>query len=86
MSEKVKNKLTVSANSVLDGAQHISQNFYLSDLIFRSMLSNELSEEATQYMHEKLKRLGADAAGKMNDLSLEADKNGPQLITVHFVM
>jgi len=80
MSEKVKSNLGSGANRVLDGAQHISENFYHSDLIFQSLFTSDFSESARQYMDKKLEELGAAAAGKMNRLSLDADKKGPELI------
>jgi len=80
MAEQVKSKVTPRTNRVLDGVPRISDNFYSSDRIFRSLLSSELSVDALKYMDDKLTGLGEDAAGKMNQLSLDADKNGPQLI------
>jgi len=80
MAEQVKSKVIPRENRVLDGVPRISDNFYHSDRIFRSLLSSELSVDALKYMDDKLTGLGEDAAGKMNQLSLDADKNGPQLI------
>lgn len=80
MTEKTKSRIKHRENRVLDGEQKISNNFYESDLIFRSLLKQELSDDANQYMTSILQKLGSSAAGKMNELSMDADKNGPELV------
>lgn len=65
---------------VLSQQYRPSDNFYESDRIFRHYLSRRLSSEGAQFMEERLQRLGALAAGEMNALSLDADKQGPRLV------
>ncbi|HIO67022.1 MAG TPA: acyl-CoA dehydrogenase [Flavobacteriales bacterium] len=79
MSEKVKLSSKSDANKVLIGQQRVSENFFESDRIFQSLFS-QLSDSGKAYMADKLTELGAAAAGKMNQLSLDADKNVPELI------
>jgi acyl-CoA dehydrogenase len=50
-----------------------------SDLLLRHFLQRHLSEAARAYMRPRLQRLGAQAAGPMNALSLQADKQSPVL-------
>ena len=80
MAEEIISKVKARTNTVLDGAPRISQNFHQSDLIIQSLLAQELSKEANNYMRGILDGLGEAAAGKMNSLSLDADKNSPELI------
>jgi alkylation response protein AidB-like acyl-CoA dehydrogenase len=61
-----------------------SDNFYKSDQILRHYLEHEVSKEGLAYMHDKLEYTGAEAAGPMNELSLAADKNGPELVKRNF--
>jgi len=67
-------------NRVLKESYSPSADFYKSDLILHNYLKNNLSETALKYFHPKLDKLGEEAAGRMNVLSLLADKNGPELI------
>ena len=67
-------------NQVLSDDYQVSANFYKSDKIFRNYLENELSPEGNNYMRDKLERQGEEAAGRMNELSLLADKYGPELV------
>ena len=60
-------------NRVLEKNFAASTNFFFSDLILRNYLKNNLSPKGLSYMSQKLESLGADAAGKMNELSLLAD-------------
>jgi acyl-CoA dehydrogenase len=71
-------------NKVLPSAFHPSDNFYKSDLILRHYLAQEISKEGLAYMEDKLQYTGAEAAGPMNELSLAADKNGPELVKRDF--
>jgi alkylation response protein AidB-like acyl-CoA dehydrogenase len=72
-------------NKVLDENFHASNNFYQSDKIFRNYLKNNVSSQGFAYMQDKLERVGKEAAGKMNELSLTADKSGPELIKRNFL-
>ncbi len=67
------------ANSVLDTNRRFSKNFYHSDKILQHYLNTRLSARNLAYMNDKLHLLGTLAATEMNDLSLDADKNGPVL-------
>ena len=67
-------------NQVLSDDYKVSANFYKSDKILRSYLRNEISRQGNAYFQEVLNRQGEEAAGRMNELSLLADKNGPELI------
>jgi len=67
-------------NQVLSDDYKVSANFFKSDKIFRNYLENELSPEGNNYMRDKLEKQGEEAAGRMNELSLLADKYGPELV------
>src|SRR5665213_71799 len=67
-------------NNVLDKDFHPSNNFYQSDKIFRHYLKQNSTPEGLSYMSEKLEFIGKEAAGRMNELSLVADKLGPVLV------
>jgi len=67
-------------NRVLRESYSPSTNYYKSDLILRHYLNANLSKDSHDYIESKLNRLGEEAAGKMNALSLLADKNGPELV------
>ncbi|MBW8051953.1 MAG: acyl-CoA dehydrogenase [Cytophagales bacterium] len=67
-------------NQVLSDDYKVSANFYKSDKIFRSYLKNEISQQGNAYFQDKLNQQGEESAGRMNELSLLADKNGPELI------
>ncbi len=66
--------------SVLSGDAQKSSNFFRSDLILRNYLSRYLSHDAWHYIQEKLDALGASGAGRLHQLSMQADKNPPELI------
>ncbi|CAN5383361.1 acyl-CoA dehydrogenase family protein [soil metagenome] len=57
-----------------------STNFYESDQILRHYVGKNVSAQGLAYMQDKLQYLGKEAAGKMNELSLTADKEGPVLV------
>ncbi|PCJ84537.1 MAG: acyl-CoA dehydrogenase [Flavobacteriales bacterium] len=78
--ELLEKKKQMQQNQVLSSNYSPSENFYSSDLILKHYLKKNLSEDGQQYMHSKLEKLGAEAAGRMNELSLFADKNSPELI------
>lgn len=67
------------ANQVLTDDARTSQNFYQSDLILNNFLRKRLSNEAFFYMNDKLEVLGEEAATVMDELSLKADRNRPEL-------
>src|SRR3972149_5409146 len=67
-------------NKVLDDTYRVSSNFDRSDKIFRNYLKTHVSASGMKYMHAKLEEVGEEAAGKMNELSLLADKFTPELI------
>jgi alkylation response protein AidB-like acyl-CoA dehydrogenase len=66
-------------NRILDPAFHPSSNFYSSDRIFRHLLERSLSIEGRTYMAPKLEHLGSRVAKEMDELSMTADKHGPEL-------
>lgn len=66
-------------NKVLTDDYHTSNNFFESDLILRSYLECHMSVEDRRYMADKLSHLGTLAARVMDDLSLSADQNPPEL-------
>lgn len=67
-------------NKVLSEDFRPSDNFFQSDLIFKHYLKANSSSQGFTFISKKLEVLGKEAAGVMNDLSLLADKYGPQLI------
>jgi len=67
-------------NRVLTERYRPSPNFYESDRILQHLLRRELSTDAQDFIRDRLVWTGAQAAGPMNELSLLADKNGPELI------
>lgn len=71
-------------NKVLENAYHLSVNFYNSDKILQNYLKNNISAEGLTYMQDKLQYTGTQAAGVMNELSLLADKKGPELVKRNF--
>lgn len=71
-------------NSVLEQDFAVSQNFFESDLILKHFVKKFFSQEGQAFMHAKLQRLGQQAAGEMNPLSLAADKQGPVLVKRNF--
>jgi acyl-CoA dehydrogenase len=74
------NRYPQEKNRVLNKSFHASENFYQSDKILRNYFKNNVSESGFNYMSEKLERLGKQAAGVMNELSMLADKQGPVLV------
>lgn len=70
-------------NKVIDGYR-LSANFYQSDKILRNYLQRNVSAEGLGYMQDKLEYTGTQAAGIMNELSLLADKKGPELVKRNF--
>ncbi len=72
-------------NIVLEKNYRVSKNFFRSDKILSNFLTENISPDGFAQMHPKLIELGGEAAGKMNDLSLAADKKGPELIKRNFL-
>ena len=66
-------------NKVLDKNFRPSDNFFHSDKILKNYLKTNSSAGGFSYMSEKLNYIGKEAAGRMNELSLAADKFSPQL-------
>ena len=66
-------------NKVLDKNFRPSDNFYQSDKIFKNYLKTNSTPGGFSYMSERLNYIGKEAAGRMNELSLAADKFSPQL-------
>lgn len=81
--ENIKRKQSIK-NQVVENEYHSSQNFYNSDLILQDYLKRKISSKGLDYMVPKLNKTGEDAAQKMDALSLDADKNGPQLVKRNF--
>ncbi len=67
-------------NRVLDENFKPSTNFYHSDRIFRHYLASDISAKGLKAVTPNLEYTGKEAAGRMNELSLLADKNGPVLV------
>ncbi|WP_340105753.1 acyl-CoA dehydrogenase family protein [Rhodohalobacter sp. 8-1] len=67
-------------NKVLTANASVSSNFFESDRILRDYLNEYASPKALKYMRGKLFDLGGDAATVMDSLSMDADKNEPELI------
>jgi acyl-CoA dehydrogenase len=61
-----------------------SENFYESDLILKEYLNRKLSVSSKNYMEDKLQYTGKKAAVVMDNLSLDADKEGPKLVKRSF--
>lgn len=66
-------------NRVLAPNFRTSSNYYQSDLVLKHFLRSQLSADAQNFMQPNLEYIGKMAAGAMNELSLDADKNGPRL-------
>ncbi len=67
-------------NKVMEESYRTSTNFFRSDKIFRHYLKNNITTDGVAYMNNKLEALGKEAAGRMNELSMLADKCGPELV------
>ncbi|MGM0581407.1 MAG: acyl-CoA dehydrogenase family protein [Bacteroidota bacterium] len=81
--ENIKQKQSVK-NQVVESGFKSSQNFFKSDLILQDYLKRKVSSKGLGYMASILNKTGEDAAQKMDALSLDADKNGPQLVKRNF--
>ncbi len=57
-----------------------STNFFESDLILQDYLRRHIPEPARKFMMPKWDHLGERAAVEMDELSLQADRNGPELV------
>jgi acyl-CoA dehydrogenase len=67
-------------NHVLNKNFRPSDNFFESDVIFKNFMKENSSADGFAYISQKLNWTGKEAAGKMNELSLLADKHGPELV------
>jgi len=67
-------------NHVLREEAAFSSNFFESDRILQDYLNKYLTPHSMNYTRDKLELLGSDAAIVMDSLSLDADKNSPELI------
>ena len=67
-------------NKVLKDTYLPSLNFYESDTILRHYLEKNSNSNSYSYIKGKLSAIGKEAAGRMNQLSMLADKNGPELV------
>lgn len=67
-------------NRVLEQNARVSTNFFQSDLLLQDYLGSHVSQAAWSFMFDKWMKMGAEAAGKMNELSLLADHKPPKLI------
>lgn len=72
-------------NHVLNKGFKPSSNFFNSDLILKNYLKTNSSAEGFAYMSERFDATGKEAAGNMNELSLLADKLGPELVKRNFL-
>lgn len=72
-------------NHVLNKNFSPSNNFFNSDTILKNYLKVNSSKEGLAYISERLNATGKDAAGKMNELSLLADKMGPELVKRNYL-
>lgn len=72
-------------NRVLQASYQPSENFYKSDKALQHLLKKELQEATLEQLQAYLQYTGEQAAGKMNPLSLQADKQGPVLVKRDFL-
>ncbi len=72
-------------NKVLDKNFLPSKNFYHSDKIFKNYLKQNSSSAGFLYMSGKFDFIGKEAAGRMNELSLVADRLSPQLVKRNYL-
>jgi alkylation response protein AidB-like acyl-CoA dehydrogenase len=69
----------LSTNSVLPSAYQKSSDFFESDHHLQTILQYLLNEQANVWLTPRLKKLGYQAANEMDELSMTADKQGPEL-------
>ena len=69
----------MTAPSVLSPSFKPSDNFWNSDVWLRHFVRQHTNDEARWYMTDKWVNLGRQVATELNDLSMKADKNPPQL-------
>jgi alkylation response protein AidB-like acyl-CoA dehydrogenase len=67
-------------NNVLQSGYRVSNNFFTSDKILQHYLKKNFSAASQEYMQDKWWQTGKEAAGRMNEWSLLADKFSPELI------
>ncbi|MTI21535.1 acyl-CoA dehydrogenase, partial [Fulvivirga sp. RKSG066] len=71
-------------NRVLSKDYRPSKNFHTSDLIWQEYAQRKISKNGWEYMQPIWDKLGAQAAEEMDQLSMDADKNGPELVKRDF--
>jgi len=69
----------MNLNRILEPAACKSDNFFNSDIILQHFIKTFYSKAGFSFMKNRLEKLGADAATKMDKLSQLADKNPPVL-------
>lgn len=74
----------MSINKVLSTDARQSVNFADSDDVLTHFVEKCLSEKAKMLVRDKMQWVGALAAGKMNELSMLADKHTPELVKRDF--
>jgi alkylation response protein AidB-like acyl-CoA dehydrogenase len=67
-------------NKILQTGYRVSNNFFTSDIILQHYLQKNLSAHGRHYMQPQWQQTGKEAAGRMNEWSLLADKFSPELI------
>jgi acyl-CoA dehydrogenase len=77
-------KYEIAKNTVLSDEHRQSRNFFDSDLMLQHLLHANTSALGLSFMQPHLSRLGEQAAGEMNPLSLRADKESPRHIKRNF--
>jgi len=71
-------------NKVLSKSYVPSDNFHSSDLIWQNYAQNNISKPGVEFMESSWEKLGKQAAQEMHQLSMDADKNSPELIKRNF--
>ena len=66
-------------NRVLEPGAQRSQNLFASDLILQELFHRTLTQEGRRWMEPRWHILGEALAGRMDALSLTADRNPPML-------
>lgn len=77
---KEGNQIQAGSNRVLQEGARTSKSFFESDRIFRAYIEKHLSLQGRMLMDTQWKRLGEIAAVEMDELSMLADKKGPELV------
>lgn len=67
-------------NKVLTNNFKQSRNFFQSDRLLQHVVQKKLNDEALNAIQDRLEYIGEKAAQEMDQLSLTADQNPPQLV------